>query len=107
MRAKKMHGTDYDAHNALKETPRMRTTGPLQTRSRNNMTLYVVLTVVALIAAAAAIGGFKDDALAIEQAQYCKMVATWQQTDGEYGWPDYAESFKAECNANGTVKREH
>lgn len=106
MRAKKLHGTDYDAHNAMKETPRMHTNTPLQTRSRNNTTLYVVLTVVALLAAAAAISGFKDDALQMQQKQYCQMVHDWQQSGGEVGWPDYDKAYDVACNADGTVKAE-
>jgi len=108
MRAKKLHGTDYDAHCALRETPRMNryNTKIEDNRSRNNMILYVVLTVVALLAAAAIIGGFKDDALVLEQAQYCRMVHMYEQSGGEVGWPDYDKAYATACNANGTVKQE-
>lgn len=109
MRAKKLHGNDYDAHRALLETPKMnRTSTRIESnRSRNHALLYVILTVVALLIAAATIGGFKDDALMIEQAQYCRMVHMHQQSGGEVGWPDYDKAYATSCNANGTVKREH
>lgn len=105
MRAKKMHGTDYDAHRHLQETPRMRTYTN-NTRSTNHTMLYVVLTVLALIGAAAAIGGFKDDALMLEQKQYCQMVHQYKQTDGNYGWPDYDKAYDTSCNTDGSVKAE-
>jgi hypothetical protein len=105
MRARKQHGSEYDAHRALKETPKMRTY-TTQTRSTNHAMLYVVLTVVALLLAAAAIGGFRDDTLLLEQKQYCQMVYQWKQSGGEVGWPDYDKAYDVACNANGTVKAE-
>jgi len=32
-----------------------------------------------------------------EEAQYCEMVDVWQDTDGEYGWPDYNRNFDEVC----------
>ena len=28
---------------------------------------------------------------------YCEMVKIYKQTGGEYGWPDYKETFDREC----------
>ena len=30
---------------------------------------------------------------------YCEMVEIFNQTGGEYGWPDYKETFDRECQA--------
>lgn len=68
--------------------------------------VVAVLAVVFIALAGLALSGFKDDALALEQAQYCRMVHTHQQTDGTYGWPDYDNAYAEACNADGTVKEQ-
>ena len=75
----------------------------MQQRSQNNSILYVAVTIVALIAAAVVIGGFKDDATMMEQRQYCSLVAL-HKGNADIGWPDFRGTFDAECNADGTVK---
>jgi len=32
-----------------------------------------------------------------ESEIYCEMVEMFNQTGGEYGWPDYKETFEKEC----------
>jgi len=35
-----------------------------------------------------------------EQSEiYCEMVLVHRQTGGEFGWPDYKETFDKECQA--------
>lgn len=75
----------------------------MQKRSRNNSFLYVALTIVALVVAAGVIGGVKDDALLMEQRQYCSMVALHNETP-DIGWPDFRNTFHDECTADGGVK---
>jgi hypothetical protein len=31
---------------------------------------------------------------------YCEMVATYNQTGGEYGWPDYKKTFDKYCEVS-------
>lgn len=50
-----------------------------------------------VIAILAACGYMDRDTPYMEQARYCRMVATKQ-------WPDYAHSFKQECTPAGKVK---
>jgi len=33
-----------------------------------------------------------------EEVQYCEMVDIWQDTDGEYGWPDFKDNYDKVCN---------
>jgi len=33
-----------------------------------------------------------------EQQNYCEMVDIWNDTDGEYGWPDYNDNFDEVCS---------
>ena len=102
MRAKKQFGNEFDANRQLKETARMCRHHYPQ-RSHNNSVLYVALTVVFLILAAMAISGFKDDALAMQDRQYCDLVALHKQNP-DLGWPDFDKRFERDCNADGTVK---
>jgi len=30
---------------------------------------------------------------------YCEMVELFNQTGGDYGWPDYNENFDKECQS--------
>ena len=106
MRAKKMYGNEHDAHMALKETPRMRTTYRKPAPRYTATHVIAVLAVVFVLLGALALSGFKDDALALEQQQYCKMVHTYKTTDGAYGWPDYNDAYATSCNADGTVKEQ-
>jgi len=32
-----------------------------------------------------------------EQQNYCEMVDIWNDTQGEYGWPDYNDNFNEVC----------
>ena len=34
-----------------------------------------------------------------ETETYCEMVEMFNQTGGEFGWPDYKETFDKECQA--------
>ena len=34
-----------------------------------------------------------------ETKTYCEMVEMFNQTGGDYGWPDYKETFDKECVA--------
>lgn len=67
--------------------------------------LYVALVVAALVAGVLAISGFEDGAQAIEQRQYCELVAL-HKANPDLGWPDFHGTFEQECNADGTVKEE-
>jgi hypothetical protein len=31
---------------------------------------------------------------------YCEMVATYNQTGGQYGWPDYKKTFDKYCEVS-------
>lgn len=32
-----------------------------------------------------------------EQDHYCNMVELFNDSDGEYGWPDYKETYNESC----------
>lgn len=66
---------------------------------------YVALVVAATLAGLALVSGFEDDS-ALEQAQYCRMVHAYLDSDGEFGWPDYERTYGDSCNADGTVYKE-
>lgn len=38
-----------------------------------------------------------SDELEQEQALYCEMVETFKNTGGEYGWPDYKDTYGRDC----------
>ena len=103
MRAKKMHGNEFTANRELKETPRIRQYNyPAQTR---RVPVVAILALVFVLLAVMAVLDFKDDTLARDQQQYCDMVALYQNNPGqEIGWPDFRNTFAAECNADGSVK---
>ena len=31
-------------------------------------------------------------------SQYCEVVTTWNESDGEHRWPDYRNNYDQECN---------
>ena len=33
-----------------------------------------------------------------QQSMYCEMVATYHETKGNYGWPDYQDNYNEVCN---------
>jgi len=33
-----------------------------------------------------------------QQDLYCEMVATYNETGGDYGWPDYRNDYNVVCN---------
>lgn len=106
MRHKKMHGTEWTANLDLKEMPRMTTKMTFTTPAPKRYGfLYLALLVAGLLMVTAAINGFKDMSLEIEQAQYCRMVAMHERNP-ELGWPDYEKAYDVACNADGTVKKE-
>lgn len=32
-----------------------------------------------------------------QQQNYCEMVGIWNDTEGEYGWPDYNHNYDEVC----------
>ena len=40
-----------------------------------------------------------NDDLQARQDRYCEMVDIFIESDGEFGWPDYEESYGESCNA--------
>lgn len=67
---------------------------------------HIVLAVLALVfilLGAEAVKDFGKFGENMEQKQYCDLVALHKQNP-DLGWPDYAGTFNAECNADGTVK---
>lgn len=57
---------------------------------------------LAIIILAAAVLITLDDArngddLQRDQATYCEMVATFKETHGQYGWPDYRGNAAEVC----------
>jgi hypothetical protein len=53
-----------------------------------------------LLATCLAIVGYISNELTStsgQQIRYCEMVSAWQETDGEYGWPDYNDNFDEVC----------
>ena len=43
--------------------------------------------------------GFPTENQNEETETYCEMVLVHRQTGGEFGWPDYKETFDTECQA--------
>lgn len=37
------------------------------------------------------------DELVQEQSLYCEMVTTFNNTGGEFGWPDYKGTYEETC----------
>ena len=53
---------------------------------------------VAILAVVLGLVGEGDYREALSQQQiYCDQVATHQQSEGEFGWPDYRQSAAEEC----------
>lgn len=74
--------------------------------NKHNMPwLHPALLVAAIVALVMIVGYFDRQALDMEQAQYCRMVAMNKQYS-DIGWPDYAGSFDKECTPEGEVRRE-
>lgn len=38
------------------------------------------------------------DPVDLEGRQYCEMVSIYQQTGGEYGWPDFKRIYEEHCH---------
>ena len=75
------------------------------TRTQSNLVLYVILVIVFIILGSMGVSGFKDDSLALQERQYCSLVAL-HRDNPDIGWPDYEHRFDRDCNADGTVKVE-
>lgn len=54
------------------------------------------LVVLGLVALGNVIDGQPDD-LEQQRALYCEMVETFKNTGGEYGWPDYKDTYRRDC----------
>lgn len=39
----------------------------------------------------------EPDELTKAENTYCEMVATFKETNGQFGWPDYRENFSEVC----------
>lgn len=70
-----------------------------------NRTMKLCLTVAALLAAFAVTGWMEETDVTLQQVQYCRMVHEYKMSDGAVGWPDYAKSYDASCNEDGTIKK--
>ena len=56
----------------------------------------LVCGLVALIALVSGAAGRSDD-LEQQRALYCEMAETFKNTGGEYGWPDYKDTYGRDC----------
>ena len=65
--------------------------------------VIIGMALVVLVLAVVALSGLKDDSLAIEQAQYCRMVHM-HKSDPNLGWPDFNNTYDQYCTTGGTVK---
>ena len=65
--------------------------------------VIAVVALVVLVVAALALSGLKDDSLAIEQTQYCRMVHM-HKSDPSLGWPDFNKTYDQYCTTGGNVK---
>jgi hypothetical protein len=45
-----------------------------------------------------AVGAMDAEDAELERDHYCRMVQVYEQTGGEYGWPDYGGVSESECN---------
>ena len=99
-----MRKSEYDAHRHLRDAkPVGRGAWPKQAPRYGTSRVVLVLALVLLVLFVLGAMGVRDNTLELEQAHYCRMVASFKQNPN-VGWPDYAESFKTECNEDGTVK---
>jgi hypothetical protein len=65
-------------------------------RTCTGLTGFLLLT---LAIALALVAGSMDAADAkLEQEHYCRMVYQWQESRGEFGWPDYRNEYEDICN---------
>lgn len=59
------------------------------------------IIIPALLVAVVVIGFFAGadsvDVVSAEQQSYCEMVGIWKDTNGEYGHPDYRQTFTELC----------
>lgn len=60
------------------------------------MNNYVLLISLAVFIGLLAVINHSEEPMP-DEVQYCEMVDTWNETDGEYGWPDYNENFDEVC----------
>jgi len=42
-------------------------------------------------------GMFQEEEAAAALFDYCEMVDAYNQTGGDFGWPDYENKFDKEC----------
>lgn len=62
-----------------------------------NRTVRNTLMAVVIAALAAVALGAKKTPEAVEQLQYCRMVADYKASDGAVGWPDYNHNYETVC----------
>ena len=51
--------------------------------------LALTAAIVGIIAALAVVGNADVQEAEMQQARYCEMVAAWDASNGETGWPPY------------------
>lgn len=49
----------------------------------------ITFAIVGIIAALAVVGNADVREAEMQEQRYCEMVAEWDQSGGEYGWPPY------------------
>lgn len=65
-----------------------------------------LLWLLAVLAVAAMGAAWPDDSAMQGAEEYCRMV--WvHKRDANYGWPDYAGVYAAQCSADGTLNEEY
>ena len=57
----------------------------------------IFLMMIAAAAGAALMQTKPSEELLAGDRQYCEMVALYQESGGQYGWPDYKGNAAREC----------
>ena len=56
---------------------------------------FILIGVCFLLVAWAGLDSSDD--LEQQRALYCEMVETFKNSGGEYGWPDYKDTYRRDC----------
>lgn len=63
----------------------------------SDLVTWVLFACLGAAFAAGTLTGGQPDDLEQQRALYCEMVETFKNTGGEYGWPDYKDTYRRDC----------
>lgn len=63
----------------------------------SDLTTWVLAACLVAMFAVGTLAVGQPDDLEHQRALYCEMVETFKNTGGEYGWPDYKDTYRRDC----------